>query len=134
MANKMTTSATLRTVADVTPRQLGYGTTNFITPQRSGKVFIMISGYFYNATNNQGGNARLSFGTGNAPSNGALATGSWEGGIISFNVGGTTYFPFTLNAIVDMTVGTGYWIDIQGFSTSASTVTFSNVTITAYEL
>jgi hypothetical protein len=129
------TSATARTATNTSARMMGYGTTSFITPARSGKVHIIITGNMSTGTANDGGQAQIAFGTGSAPANAAAATGTTVGQQVQFTSNNTANtFPFTVQGIATMTVGTAYWIDLQGAAVTGGTATMNNITITAVEL
>jgi hypothetical protein len=100
-----------------------------ITPQITGRVFIMISG-----TQTHGwagtGTLQLSFGTGAAPANAAAVTGTQQGGQMVFvSDAGTLQAPFAMSMIITgQAIGTALWFDVnQKHSASSLQLQFLNV-------
>lgn len=122
------------------------GLAALITPYTSGRIVVICSGVVGNGTTTDGANLQLYFGTGVAPSNNAGVTGTAFGGaqaIASF-VASELTTSFCLTGSFSVTgqqyAGTGVkptittnWIDI-GFSSSAGTVTFTQVNLIAFEI
>ena len=114
------------------------GLAQSFTPQVTGKVLIIVTGRF--ATNVAGayGLAQICYGTGTAPANGAAATGTLIGtqcwAINALTISGV-YTQFTCVAVVTMTMGTAYWIDLkQTSSSSSATLSISNLNVNAMEI
>lgn len=122
------------------------GLAALITPAASGRIVVLCTGVVGNGTTTDGANLQLYFGTGAAPANNAAASGTAFGGaqaIASFVTSELTT-SYALSGAFNVTgqqyLGTGtaptittYWIDI-GFSSTAGTVTFTQVNLTAWEV
>jgi hypothetical protein len=119
------------------------GLAGSITPVRTGRILIIVSGDFINssATINTGIKIQLSFGTGTAPANAATLTGTQVGSVLEYvNPVGTftaadIFFPFTVNAVVTgLTLGAAVWVDLAAEAvTSNSTGGLQNVSISVIE-
>ncbi len=110
------------------------GIAGSITPTISGKVMIVISGDLKNGTNNGNTTVQLRYGTGAAPTNGNALTGTAIGGQVNMTAAATSQrVPFSCNAIVTLTVGTTYWIDLALKAVSGSAFT-QNLSVSAIEL
>jgi hypothetical protein len=111
------------------------GLAGSITPVRSGKVFVTISGFGQNGTAGSGTDVTMRYGTGTAPVNGAALTGT-SIGARSIGVSSTALarVPFSVSAVITgLTLGTPIWLDLQhaAFTSGSSTI---QVAISAYEL
>ena len=116
-------------------QQCGFGITGSFVPQSSGAALITITGTLANGTAAGGGYAGINMGTGAAPVLGAAPGGGGVGIRTQFTVGAAGTVPFTLQAIVTgLTLGAGYWIDMQVGGNNTGTCTPGNITITALEL
>lgn len=109
-----------------------------ITPTKTGRTMIVVTGDVTNSTIGDGANFQIKFGTGTAPPIGTLASaaiaGTTAGSLMKFitsTIAGKV--PFTLNAIVNMTVNTAYWIDISEVAVTGGTIQLGDVSMTAYE-
>ena len=123
---------------------MGLGAT--ITPTKSGKLLIIISGSISLTTWNAiTGTVQIRYGAvGTIPSYGAAATAGTAAGsaiVHKSPTGGngspvTGTFPFTCNAIVpSLVVGTQYWVDLSSIlSAAGNTVTLTNISISIVEL
>ncbi len=110
------------------------GIAGSITPTISGKVMIVISGDLKNGTNNGNTTVQLRYGTGTAPTNGNALTGTALGGQVNMTAAATNQrVPFSCNAIVTLTVGTAYWIDLALKAVSGSAFT-QNLSVSVIEL
>lgn len=99
------------------------GLAGSITPIKTGRISIVISGDVDNNTVGSGCQMQIRFGTGGAPANGNALTGTVVGGLIKYqNISGQGVLlqlisgraPFTLSgSVVDMEPGTAYWVDIS---------------------
>lgn len=113
------------------------GLAGSITPSRSGKVLIQVSGDIFNATAiADGGKAQIRWGTGSAPTNGAALTGTTAGGLVQYIAATTAEkAPFSLNAVVTgLTLGTAVWIDLGLAAITGGTATVNDISISAIEL
>ena len=118
-------------------QQAGYGVTGSFVPNSSGAVLITITGTLTNATASGGGFVGISIGTGPAPALGATPRGSVGTEALFTNNASTAglVMPFTMQAVVTgLTLGVGYWIDMQIFGSVAGTCTPGSIMITALEL
>lgn len=116
------------------------GLAGAITPKKSGKIQIIISGDDDNNTLGSGVQAQIRYGTGTAPANGDALTGTAVGGLVK-NVNpalalltpGTS--PFSLNAIVSgLTLGTAYWVDISLARITSGTARARDISVSITEL
>lgn len=103
-------------------KMFGYGGSFSYVPIRSGT--LIVSGAFRSeGTSNSAANGddyALYYGTGSAPANGAAATGTQAFGIQCATPNGVTnYYPIS-GAIVGLTVGTPYWLDLAGLVGASS--------------
>jgi hypothetical protein len=108
-----------------------------ITPVRTGKVFVSISGSVQNTVAGGQCLAQIRYGTGTAPINGAALTGTAIGAYANGHSGGIAYrLPFNLTAVITgLTPGTPIWFDLSQSAVAASgTASVINVAGTAYEL
>jgi hypothetical protein len=108
-----------------------------ITPNGSGKLFVLFSGMVQNSTAaGNGATINVIYGTGTAPVNGAT---TWTGGQLSIGlnfIASTTAGKqgFCLHGIVSLTVGTPYWFDISLSALTAGGATVFDVHYTIFEL
>ena len=117
--------------------QAGFGITGSFVPNSSGAALITITGTLANNTASDGGFAGISMGLGAAPTLGATPIGAVGNPARITNNASTAAvpFPFTMQAIVTgLTLGLGYWIDMQLGAVTGGTVTPGNIEITALEL
>jgi len=112
------------------------GLAGSIIPGYSGKIMIVISGDIDNGTANDGAQVQVRYGTGTAPTNGAILTGTTVGSLIKMvSSSATNRMPFHCNAIVSgLTVGTTYWIDLSLAAMTGGTARIRDVSISAIEL
>ena len=116
------------------------GLAESITPVRSGKILITISGNMTNGTTTDGAQVQIRTGTGTAPANGAALTGTAQGGLVrmlnpSDTRGGTITVPFSTNAIVSgLVAGTAVWIDAALAAITGGTASIANVSVSVVEL
>jgi hypothetical protein len=106
------------------PLQMGLGSFATITPSTSGKVLITVSGECVSGFGN------LCYGTGSAPHNGDPAAGTAVGGQFSAT---TSVAPFSSTVVVNLTVGTTYWIDVQ-LAEHGNLSSITGVSISAIEI
>lgn len=121
----------------------GLGSATFggasISPVKSGIVYVTASGYASDNVANDGIDIRLVFGTGTAPNNGAIQTGTLFGSLNKpiGNPSATQVVPFTLAAFVPGTLSVGgtNWLDlVQASAGGGGTVTLLSVVMSAFEL
>ena len=113
-----------------------------ITPTFSGKILIIISGDIDNSVGDTNGSeVQIRTGTGTPPINGAILTGSAQGGLVKMTVntsgGGTSVprLPFSLNAIQSgLTLNTAVWIDISLSSIVGGTSRVRDISMSIIEL
>ena len=123
-----------------TQLMMGFGGTATITPSKSGKILIIITGstdQTSSATSGTvGSRIQIHYGTGTAPANQAAAAGTAVGPIhIAINGHPNEQLGFDLNAVVTgLSIGTTYWIDVGlARNTAAGTSNISNIGISAIE-
>ncbi len=119
------------------------GLAGTITPLRSGKVLLTISGTATGSTVTAGDGLewQLSYGTGAAPANADAVTGT-QVGAVQENTNPATvtaadvHTPFSISAVITgLTLGTAYWLDLAAKSiATASSGGLANVSVTAVEL
>lgn len=118
------------------------GLAGSITPLRTGKVMITVSGNIA-ATGIGGGSGaatQIRYGTGTAPTNGAALTGTAVGSLAQIkNATLALIAPgsgnFTCNAIVSgLTIGTAYWLDQSLARITSGTATISGISISVIEI
>jgi hypothetical protein len=97
---------------------------------------IVISGDIDNGTASDGAQVQIRYGTGTAPTNAAILTGTTVGSLIKMvSNNATNRMPFHCNAIVSgLTVGTAYWIDLSLAAITGGTARIRDVSISAIEL
>lgn len=112
------------------------GLAGSITPNKSGKIFVAISGVLNNSTAADGGTVQIRFGTGTAPSNGATATGTAAGAAISYGQNATSQkFPFCCTAVITgLTLNTAVWLDVTVQAVTGGTCSITSVGISAFEI
>jgi hypothetical protein len=105
-----------------------------VTPNRSGKVLLMVSGDMQNTVAGDGVEYQIRYGTGAAPANGAALAGTAAGaGPVNIPPGGFAV-PFTAQAAVaGLTVATAYWFDLGVAAFTGGFASVSNLTCTAFE-
>lgn len=116
------------------------GIAGTLTPIRSGKIQIIISGTIDNSTLGFGSQTQIRYGTGTAPANGDALTGTAIGGLVkninpslALLVPGAS--PFSINAIVSgLTLGTAYWIDLSLARVTGGTARVRDISISVIEL
>ena len=114
------------------------GTSWGLTPLNYTTVRVTIDGQCLNATNGDGINFIVAYGTGSPPAQGAAATGTTVGintiwtaltGLLLQGV------PFSKDVIITgLSAGTAYWFDLQYKAVTGGTASFKNINTTAQEL
>lgn len=119
--------------------------TAIITPQTTGRIYVVISGLAGN-TNGNGSAIQLSYGTGAAPANGDANTGTQIGQIETWTslTGALTGFLCvhaiitglavpSINALRVTTAAVPVWLDLTFNAVSAGTATLTKLNICAFE-
>lgn len=124
---------------DTTGKMMGLA--GSITPTTTGRVVVAISGNLSNSTGaaGNGAQARMRYGTGSAPANGAALTGTTFGSAFESMVleraTASDPYPFCLvGLITGLTLNTAIWLDVQLAAISGGTATLGNLSITAFEV
>lgn len=127
--------------ASTTGVMAGLGSTCTITPQTTGKVFMIVSAQGTTNTGDDGFGFDLRYGTGAAPANGDALTGTIIHAVVNAQSIGSTSTtdvltaPITLQGLpTGLTAGTAIWIDIGQRAVTGGTATFTNVRCTAFEV
>lgn len=107
-----------------------------ITPQVTGRIKIYVTGTIVSNNNAGAGGARIRYGTGTAPANGAALTGTAIGNPANFIQGSANdSTPFALvGYVTGLTAGTAHWIDVSVNTNGTGTTTISSITILAEEV
>lgn len=107
-----------------------------LTPARSTRALLIISGQMANATINDGATVQLRYGTGTAPINGAAVTGTQAGASqTSTSLVAASKSGFSIAAVVTgLTIGTAYWVDVALNAVTGGTATVTGVTVTTEEI
>lgn len=125
-------------VAAASPgKMLGLGVGNQFTPQLSGKVFVTIAGTLGNNIAGGSSACQLRWGTGTPPANAAAPVGTIIGGQAIFFGGGAANncAPFSISAVIQGTIGTAMWFDLQLWSQGATaTAIVTGATISVFEI
>jgi hypothetical protein len=135
-----TTALSPAAVVSTTGLMAGMGSTIAVTPTKSGRLYVHVSGMMQNSNANQTVVAQLRYGTGAAPAASAALTGTVvSGGLAQYPALSTVanaQVPFGFGVIIPgLAVGTAYWLDLSlsnsGGSGSAfvTGVTFSIIEI-----
>jgi len=127
-------------IANTGGRMLGLSNlsaSNIITPAKTGRVLIMISGAVVQSVSGDGAFWHIRTGTGAAPANGAALTGAQSGGQQSFTGNGivATVVPFAIQALVTgLALSTAAWIDLVLGTITGGTATMTQVNTSAIEV
>jgi len=110
---------------------MGLGSTLKLTPTFSGTVIIKLDSEAKNTIDGNGIQFEIFYGTGSAPSNGSLTTGTQVGPTFERDFWGknaTVGFSTNLT-ITGLTVGTPYWFDIalKSLGSGSSDATMRNI-------
>lgn len=135
------TPADPATTTSSTGVMMGLGGAASITPTRSGKLLVTISGDMDNSGSGNAVTAQLRTGTGTAPANGAALAGTTR----SSNVRGENpivalaiplcRFPFSVQAVVTgLTINTAVWLDLGVSAQGGGTARVRNLSISAIEI
>ena len=104
-------------VVSTTGLMAGMGSTVAITPLKTGRLYVHVSGMMQNSVANQAATAQLYYGTGAAPGASAALAGTLVPGAYAQDTLLATVanaqVPFGFGAIISgLTVGTAYWLDL----------------------
>lgn len=108
-----------------------------ITPKRTGRIRIRITGQQGNNTTADGSTVQAAFGTGTAPVNGAAATGTLIGnpktwtsltGVLNAN------FELESDPTSAQTVGIALWVDLNLKAVTGGTASLANLDTTVEEV
>lgn len=117
------------------------GLAGSITPVRSGKVLVTISGDMDNSGSGNSVTAQIRTGTGAAPANGAALAGTARSGNVQATNASVALanpicrFPFSVQAIVSgLTLNTAVWVDLGVSAQGGNTARVRNISISAVEL
>jgi hypothetical protein len=126
------TTATVTATDSSHSKQMGLNKT--ITLKYSGAISITITGILSQEVASNGGIVQISYGTGTAPINGAAATGTAVGTILTLPVIATPVgFSLTYN-VSGLTIGTAYWIDLRYAVDGGGALTPSSISLNAAEI
>lgn len=128
-------TATLTPTGTTSTTAVMCGMAGLITPVRSGKIHVTISGYLYTSAVATSITVGIKYGGGAAPANGAANVGAGVGSFTVLSEASATYrYPFSLSGVITgLTIGTQIWLDLfqQVNGTTTGNVVCS---ITAFEL
>jgi hypothetical protein len=112
---------------------MGLGTSWTLTPNRSGKVLVIISGNAANSSNG-GFTWQIRYGTGAAPGNNVALAGSAGSGTATNIPSVGIAVPFSAQFVATgLTLGTPYWFDLALAGLGSGTVSVTNLTVSALE-
>lgn len=107
------------------------------TPTRSGIVLVQIEGQMQNNTADDGAQAKLYYGTGSAPANGAALTGTQKGqaAIIDYVPTAAKRWPFGVTTVISgLTLNTAYWFDLALAALTGGTASLTGLEVVICEL
>lgn len=114
-----------------------------IKPSRSGNILVTVNGVINDLSSTvvaDGIQYQISYGTGSAPLNGNVLTGTQVGEVQTFVAANTVTatdvnIPFSLSAIITgLVIGTTYWIDLaQRAVGHSSQYTLNNINVSVLE-
>ena len=112
------------------------GLSQSITPVRSGKILIIISGDIDSDMSGAGSQVQIRFGTGTAPINNDSLTGTPIGGLVKFIQNNDVQrHPWGLNAIVsELTLNTPVWVDISLAAITGGNARVRDISVSIVEL
>lgn len=112
------------------------GLAGSFTPATSGNMFLATSWTSSNSAGSDGCAARLAYGTGTAPTNGAAQTGTLVGGaatITTSSVANQFQAGSNVGYVTGLTVSTAYWYDLAFEAITGGTCSLANITLNALE-
>lgn len=133
-APTLTSVASPGTNATTTVKMAGLAAA--ITPEVTGRVFVLVTGIVANNTIGDGVNVQLAWGTGGAPANGAAATGTTVG-LVKHFIASTAAGQqgIALGAFISgLTNGTAIWVDLQFAAVTGGTATLKDCDVVLEEL
>lgn len=107
-----------------------------ITPQVTGRILCLITAVALNSILADGLNAKVAFGTGTAPVNGAAASGTVVGGtkhFVASTAAGQQGLSWSIIA-TGLTLGTAAWFDLQFQAVTGGNATLKDVDVTLVEI
>lgn len=111
------------------------GLNGAITPTRTGRLLITLSGDMQNSTSGDGVKVQLAVGSGLAPVNGAALTGTAVGSTPTFLAAAAAQrVPFSVTGLVTVPVGAGCWVDVSVAAVTGGTAALKNLCLTVVEL
>lgn len=112
------------------------GLAGTITPTATGKVQFNVCGDIKNSTVGDGANVQLRTGTGAAPANAAVLTGTTRGSLSKFIAATATGKARTclIWTVTGLALSTAVWIDVGLAAVTGGTATFTDVDIVADEI
>jgi hypothetical protein len=113
------------------------GLNGSITPTRTGRVLMALSGTLANATAiGDGAALQLRYGLGSPPANGAALAGTAVGGLAQYVASTTAQtVPVSLQALVsDLRLNTATWVDASLAALTGGTATVTGVSLTLLEV
>jgi hypothetical protein len=102
----------------------GLGSTCTLTPSYSTRVLVYFGGFASNSVLNDGVEARIQYGSGAAPTNGATSAGTPVGptvGITAVPIANASMSFATTAIVTGLTAGTAYWFDLAQIAVGGGT-------------
>jgi hypothetical protein len=120
---------------NATGLMMGLGGTCKLTPTYSTRVKVEFQGYSFNPTVGAQQTIKLYYGTGTAPTNAAVTTGTLVGGPVTSSAPAANYAtPFPISGVITgLTPGTAYWFDLN-LGVNSGTGTVNGVSCNAFEV
>jgi hypothetical protein len=111
------------------------GLAQAVTPSKSGNFLVVFQGVAANTLSGDGAFVELRYGTGSAPANGAVLTGTLLLSTEMTAAANVQIVPFSISIYLSgLTVGTAYWLDLSVAATTAGTASVAGVSGTVIEL
>lgn len=134
-ANVTTLSTPLNPTGTTNTTGLMMGLNKIITPVRSGNLQVTICGVVANSTTADGAKWQIRAGTGSAPANAAVLTGTAYGSLQQMTfLTGLLSIPFSITALITgLTIGTAVWIDLSLGANTGGTATVTSVAVSVNE-
>lgn len=107
-----------------------------ITPRKSGRVLVTISGDSRNTTNVKGCIIQARYGTGASPANGSALTGTLKGypvTTVGASVQNREGFSRTL-LLTGLTIGTAIWFDVSLAANNSGTASIAGIEVVMVEI
>jgi hypothetical protein len=122
--------------ASSSPVMMGLGSSCAVTPNRSGKVILAISGNAANSSSGDGWAYQIRYGTGGAPANATALTGTAATTSAPDVPPTGIALPFSTQGVVTgLALGTPVWFDValQRFGAGGGTASVTNLTCSSLE-